>query len=131
MSQENVRVVRAAFEALNRRDLDAVFASTAPEFEIDMSRSVGMERGTYDADQWRAVTRGWFDAWESAQWEVAEYIDVGEHVVTPVTNRLRGRAGIEVQARVTWLWTLRDGLVKRLAIYQEPDEALQAAGLSE
>jgi ketosteroid isomerase-like protein len=131
MSQENVEIVRAAFEALNRRDIDAVFASTAPEFKIDMSRSVGMERGTYDADQWRAVTQGWFDTWESAQWEVGEYIDVGDHVVTPVTNHLRGRAGIEVQARVTWLWTLRDGLVKQAAIYQETHEALEAARLSE
>ena len=131
MSEENVQIVRAVFEALNRGDLDAALATAAPEAEIDMSRAAGMERGIYTADQWRSVAQGFLDTWESAQWEIAEYIDVGEHVVTPVMNRLRGRAGIEVQARVTWLWTLRDGLIKRLAIYQERGEALEAAGLSE
>ena len=131
MSEENVEIVRAAFEALNRRDLDAAFALVAPDCEFDLSRAVGPTTGVLSADQWREVAREWFDTWESAQWEVAEYIDAGEHVITPLTNRLRGRDGIEVQARVTWLWTLRDGLLKRAAIYQEREEALEAAGLSE
>ena len=65
------------------------------------------------------------------QWEIDEYIDAGDHVVAPGTNRLRGRDGVEVQARVTWLFTLRDGTVRRVALYQERAEALEAAGLSE
>ena len=131
MSEENVEIVRAEFDAINRGDLDAAMALVAPGFEVDMSRAVGMVHGTYTADQWRAVLQEFLDAWESAQWEVAEYIDAGEQVVTPVTNRARGRGGVEVQARVAWLWTLRDGAVKRLALYQEREEALEAAGLSE
>jgi len=61
----------------------------------------------------------------------AEYIDAGEHVVMPFTNRLRGRNGVEVQARGTWLCTIRDGLIVRICLYQEVQEALEAAGLSE
>ena len=61
----------------------------------------------------------------------AEYIDAGEHVVMPFTNRLRSRGGIEVQARGTWLCTIRDGLVVRICLYQEVQEALEAAGLRE
>jgi hypothetical protein len=36
-----------------------------------------------------------------------------------------------VQARGTWLWTIRDGLVVRVCLYQELQEALEAAGLRE
>ena len=34
MSQENVEVVRRAYEALNRGDLDGMVADFAPEFEF-------------------------------------------------------------------------------------------------
>lgn len=131
MSLRNVEVIRAGFEALNRRDLDAAFARVAPDCEFDLSRAVGLNQGIYDVEQWRGITREWLGAWESSHWEVHEYIDLGEHVITPVTNRLRGRDGIEVEACVTWLWTLGEGVVKRLAYYPETGPALQAAGRSE
>jgi ketosteroid isomerase-like protein len=51
--------------------------------------------------------------------------------VTPFTNYLRGRDGIEVQARAAFVWTIRDGAVAHLCFYQERHEALEAAGLSE
>jgi len=51
--------------------------------------------------------------------------------VTPVTNYLRGRDGIEVQARVAILWTIQDTKVARACLYQEKQEALEAVGLSE
>jgi ketosteroid isomerase-like protein len=49
----------------------------------------------------------------------------------PFTNRLRGRDGIEVQARGAWLCTIRDGLVARICLYQEVQAARAAAGLRE
>ena len=48
----------------------------------------------------------------------------------PFTNRLRGRDGIEVQARGTWLCTIRDGLIVRICLYQGREEAPEAAALS-
>jgi hypothetical protein len=40
-----------------------------------------------------------------------------------------GACRIELQARGIWLWTIRDGVVVRLCLYQERKEALEAAGL--
>ena len=63
-----------------------------------------------------------------------EFIDAGEHVVMPFTNRLRGRDGIEVQARGTWLCTIRDGLIVRICLYQEvrgSPRSRRAAGVGE
>jgi hypothetical protein len=42
---------------------------------------------------------------------------------------MRGRDGIDVTARFTYLWTLRGGAVIRVTLYQELQQALEAAGL--
>jgi len=64
-----------------------------------------------------------------SQESVHELIEVGEHVVVPWTLRGAGRDGIEVEARSTWLCTIRDGLIVRICLCQEREEALEAAGL--
>jgi ketosteroid isomerase-like protein len=131
MSQENVEIVRAAIDAYNRGDLDAALKDAAPDYEIDMSRAVGIVRGVYSANQMRRIWEGFREAWESDQFGADEFIDAGEHVVTPFTNHLRGRDGIEVTARGVWVWTIRDGAIVRVCLYQEREEALEAAGLRE
>ena len=50
---------------------------------------------------------------------------------TGSTVVLRGRNGIETQARSAWLITIRDGKQTSLTLYQTKQEALEAAGLSE
>ena len=47
----------------------------------------------------------------------------------PFTNVARGRDGIEVQARGIWVWTIRDGSIVRACLFQDRQEALEAAGL--
>ena len=96
-----------------------------------MSRAIGTDRGIYSLDQMRRLNKELLETWETIQVGAEEYIDAGEHVVIPFTNRLRGRDGIEVQARGTWLCTIRDGLIVRICLYQEVQEALKVAGLSE
>jgi ketosteroid isomerase-like protein len=68
---------------------------------------------------------------DSVQIESHEFIEAGEQVVVPWTMHAVGRDGIKVQARVTWAWTVRDGAIERICMYQERHEALEAAGLSD
>ena len=131
MSQENVELIRRQIEALNREDWDAAFKDAAPDAEFDLSRAVGIDRGVYTFRQMRRLIEEFAKAWESVQSGADEFIDAGEHVVAPFTNHLRGRDGIEVQARGAWVWTIRDGAIVRGCLYQEREEALEAAGLSE
>ncbi|MEK6252597.1 MAG: nuclear transport factor 2 family protein [Actinomycetota bacterium] len=131
MSGENVEIVRAGFDAVNRGDVDAAFKDIAPDAEFDQSRAVGFDRGVYNVDQWRRLLEEFSQAWESVRFEADEFIDAGDHVVTPFTNRFLGRDGVEVQARGTWVWTIREGAVVRVCLYQERQEALEAAGLRE
>jgi ketosteroid isomerase-like protein len=133
MSQENgnVEIARNVIEALNRGDVDAALRNAAPDFVLDQTRAIGLDRGSFDLDQVRRLWRDLEDHWESVQLGFDEFIATGEHVVTPFANRLTGRDGVSVEARGTWVWTIRNGLIRRIGLYQERAEALKAAGLSE
>jgi ketosteroid isomerase-like protein len=131
MSQENVEIVRAAIDAYNRGDIDAAFKDVAPDFEYDQTRAVGMDRGMFNLEEFQSLLATFTDSWESFTIGADELIDAGEDVVMPFTNVARGREGIEVQARGIWVWTIRDGSVVRACLFQERQEALEAAGLSE
>jgi ketosteroid isomerase-like protein len=132
MSQENVEIVRGAIDAFNRgEDLNAQFKDPAPDFELDMSRALGPAHSVYRLDQLERAWSEYTEAWESWRMEADELIDAGEHVVLTNTTSTRGRDGIEVTARTTWVWTFREGKIARLCYYQDKAEALEAAGLSE
>jgi ketosteroid isomerase-like protein len=129
MAQENVEIAQAAFAELNRGDFS--FKLAAPDAEVDMSRAVGTDRSVYRRDEFRRLSEDFVNSWESVRYEADEFIDAGEHVMTPWTNHAVGRDGIELKARGIWLWTIRDGVIVRVCLYQDRDEALEAAGLRE
>ena len=132
MSQENVEIVRAAVDAANQGDFDAAFKDAAPDFEWDNSRAIGADnRAVFSLDEAREFFSGVWDLWESAWIEITELIPIGDYVVVPHTAHVRGREGIEAKARTTWLFTIRNGTVERICLYQERQEALEAAGASE
>jgi ketosteroid isomerase-like protein len=129
MSQENVEIVRAAVDAMSRSDIGAVLEHAAPDFELDFSRAMGPTRGVYGIDQMQHFWDDFADQWEHLRVEADEFIEAGEHVVTPLTNHFRGRGGIEVQARPALVWTIRNGAIERVSMYQERQDALEALGL--
>ena len=129
MSQENVEIVRTAIGAFNEGEFDRVLAGFAPEVEVDLSRAIGPIRGVYTLDQTRRVIDELAGTWHSYRIEPVEFIEADEHVVVPWTYHVVGRDGIEVQARSTWAFTIRSGAITRVCMYQERQEALDAAGL--
>jgi ketosteroid isomerase-like protein len=131
ISEQNVEIVRASIDAWNRRDWNAALKDAAPNFTFDFSRSMGPGRGVYSLDQMGEYFRELTEAWESLRLEPGEMVEVGDRVVMPNTLHARGRDGIEVQSRSAWVWTIRDGKVAHLCLYQEREEALEAVGLSE
>jgi ketosteroid isomerase-like protein len=133
MSQENVEVVRAMIDAANRGDWDACIKDAAPGFVWDNSRAIGTDNRVVltSAEETRDFFRQLAEIWESLRIEIDETISIGDHVVVPHTIHIRGRDGIEAQARTTWLFTIHDGKIERVCLYQDKDEALEAAGLRE
>jgi ketosteroid isomerase-like protein len=132
MSEKNVEIVRRGIEAWNRRDLTAVLALWSTDGEIDWSRANGPLKGVYRGHQ--GAKTFWNEFWstfESVEIETHGFTQTGPHVVVPNTAHMRGRDGIEVLARSTFVFTIEKGLQTRLRLFQERDEALEAAGLSE
>ena len=131
MSQENVEIVKAKYDAYNREDWDAAFKDAAPDFELDLSRAVGPWRGVFGFDQARQVMMEMRETWESARLEPHEFIEAGDLVVVPFTMYMQGREGIEVAARLTYVWTIRNGAIERISMYLDKQDALEDLGLSE
>ena len=131
MSRENVEVVRRSIASANAGDWESVFRDAGPNHELDFSRSQGLFGGVYRGEEARRVLIDSTDGWQSVRFEPHEFIEVGEHVVVPWTMHFVGRDGIEVQARNTWTFTIRDGMMVRMCLYQDKQEALKAVGLSE
>jgi len=88
-------------------------------------------RGVFTVDEAGGVLERAVGLWESLWIEINEVVEIGDHVVVPHTMHVRGRDGIEAQARTTWVFTFRNGKMERGCLYQDKQEALKAAGLSE
>jgi ketosteroid isomerase-like protein len=133
MSQENVEIVRRHIETWNRRDLTAWLALYSPDAEIDWSRARGPLKGVYRGRGEReTLWNEFFFTFEEAQIKTPQgFTDAGSEVVVSNTTHFRGREGIEVTASSTWVFTVENGQITRLRLFQEREEALEAAGLRE
>src|SRR5262245_8924940 len=125
MSQENVEIVKAWYDAFNGEDWDAMVKDAAPRFELDRSRSVGPWRGIFGLDQIRRFSDEFRETWESVRQEPHEFIEAGDLVVVPTTAHFKGRGGIELAASATWVWTIRNGAIERMVMYQKMEDALK------
>jgi ketosteroid isomerase-like protein len=71
-------------------------------------------------------------AFEAASAEPERIVESGEQVVAVVRSRLRPRGSSgDIELRTGFLWTFRDGKVVSLRLFDQPEEALEAAGRSE
>jgi ketosteroid isomerase-like protein len=131
VSQENVDLVRREFASANAGDWKSVFRDAAPNWELDGSRTLGLEPGVYRGEEAQRLLIDFLESWQSVRFEPHEFIEVGEHVVVPWTAHFVGRDGVGVQARNTWTFTIRDGMIVRTCIYQDKQDALKAVGLEE
>jgi ketosteroid isomerase-like protein len=134
MSQANVDLVRRFLKRLSDGDLDAALRDVAPDAELDWSDSHAPDGGVYHGPaEWRAWLHGREEGLTELRFDTTEVIDAqSDTVLTVARLQARGRAsGVEVEALGAGLWTLRDGMVTALTLYQTRDEALRAAGLAE
>lgn len=74
----------------------------------------------------------WGEAWASYTAEPDRYIDAGDRVVVELRIRATGGgSGIELERRDAIVFTVDDGLIVRLDYFNDPEQALAAAGLRE
>ena len=143
MSQENVEVVRRAFEIFNcyretdlsRAERDKAFDAfaefaTADFVYVEPSEwpGAGVHEGL---DRYRQVLEGFFEALSQMTAEIEEIFDADDQVVVFVRWRARGTSsGAEWEMEPGQVFTLRDGKIARQEVYLNRAEALEVAGLS-
>lgn len=76
----------------------------------------------------------WRDAlsvFGEVDFEVEELIDAGNQVLAVIREREVGRAsGVPVETTHLAVWTLADGKVTEMQVFDDRRQALEAAGLS-
>jgi ketosteroid isomerase-like protein len=130
MSRANVELVRAAWDAWERRDMDAIFAFYDPEIVWDQARDQVDLSGVYHGHEGiRRFFREWLEPFESFYAHAEEFIDAGEAVVVRVRQGGRGKqSGAKVEMPRYWqVYRLRDGRALRIEVYTDETEALEAA----
>jgi ketosteroid isomerase-like protein len=133
MSEENVEVVRLAYQRVNAGDIDGFLQLCTAAFEFrDVPELPGS--GVFVGHD---AVRGWYaqlvEAFEDLQFEVDQVTDLGGDSIL-LLNRATGRgrgSGATVELTFFSVATLRDGKLVNLVSCGDRDEALEAAGLRE
>ena len=132
MSEQNLEIVRASWDAWARGDTDALLEFYDPEVEWDMSHSYVPDMGVFHGhDGIREFFREWRAFFAEYYAEPEEFVDAGDTVIVRARQGGRGRAStVGVEMPTYWqLYRLRDGRAVRVEIYRDESEALEAAGL--
>jgi len=132
MAEESVETVRRSLDAYARRDVEALRALNDPDVELDWSASLGWLAGVYRGfEEALRFYNDYFEAFDEIVIEPERFIEAGDAVVVPNIARQRGRDGIEVSARSTLVFTLRDRKILGIRLYQSTEQALESVGLAE
>jgi ketosteroid isomerase-like protein len=132
MSQEDVEIVRRANEAFNRGDIEGVLTYYAEDAEFDdLMNAPDLPRVVRGIQGVRQVLMTWVETFDEFRAEIAEYIDLEQHVVCVTDYYGKSREGLTIQLRTGDVVEIRDGKFVRVTIgYESREVALEAVGMS-
>src|SRR5713101_6436034 len=131
MSEQNVEVARAFFEAWNAGDMDAVRELYDPEV-IARTAEGWPEPGPHVG---RDVVMRWFTALRET-WDAdtvgpdGDFVHAADHVAVKYVWRCRGR-GPDLEMRGTIVFTVRNRRILGHEFFWDHAQALHAVGLAE
>jgi ketosteroid isomerase-like protein len=133
MSQENVELVRQAYEAFAAGGVDATALSFAPD-AIHHAFPEWVTQSEYRGpDGLRTLLAEWTDNFDDFEFDVRELRDCGDSVVMlgETVGRIKG-SGVPIRQPVGTVWSdFRDGQIGQSRSFLTWHEALAAVGLSE
>jgi ketosteroid isomerase-like protein len=128
MASAHEITVRAADDAANRRDMDAILAGTHAEVEVHpvLGANLGANvyRGHAGIREW---TKDLWGEWDSFETSVGRVVERGDRLLYPVALSGRGRASAApFEAEIFHVTTMRDGLIVRIEGFSDRDSARRA-----
>ena len=135
MSEENVEVVKAAYEEFASEGLDRFMEHFTDDVEYRVLAGADdlIHGPCHGKDAVRVWLQDWIDMFDGFWMELAELIDAGGATVF-TAERYGGRArlsGVETDSANWTIFTIRDGKIAGGSEYETREQALEAAGLSE
>jgi ketosteroid isomerase-like protein len=125
---EQIDVVRAAFQAYLRGDQPAMMALIDPEIVVTQFPEQVDTRPYHGHDGVREVMADWVGTWDDWSIELLDLRKVGESVVTAVHQRGRGSgSGAAMEADTWFVWRVRAGKIVRWQMFSSEREALDTA----
>jgi len=134
MSEENMEIVRNAFAAYERGDMDAMLRLADEDIVITQVSDVpgipAQQHGHRGVLEAFAV---WPEQWEDFRVELLRIAAApAGKVIATVRNRGRGKqSGVEVDMEFSFVFTIRDAKITEWQLFVREADALEAAGLSE
>jgi ketosteroid isomerase-like protein len=132
MSQENVEIVRRAFDAA-LREWDRTAAERVLDPAVEFHGTIGglreglVSRGL---DELERDHQEELEVWGERRLEAEKFIDRGDRVIVLMHEFRRGKgSGIEVEVDTAVIFDVGNGRVVRIQGYLDPVQALEAAGL--
>jgi ketosteroid isomerase-like protein len=102
-----------------------------PDIEWDTTAAGALGTVAHGAREVASWWADWVQAWQSYVFQIVEYRDLGDWVLTPVDVRARTREGMDVEMRSFQLWGVREGKVAIQRAFLTEREALESAALPE
>ena len=133
MSQENVEIVRNAFDAFTRGDMEGVLRLCDEDILITQPQELPgvsqQQRGHSGVLEAFSI---WPEQWDDYRTEILRMVDSGDYVVVTTQTGGRGkRSRVEVEMEFTLVFSVRNERIVEMQIFMREDQALDAAGLSE
>jgi ketosteroid isomerase-like protein len=129
MSQENVEIVRRAFDDWNRGEVSEMNIRSAYHRDVEFlplrAATEGVYRGVAGIERFIADTHEVFERFELYY----ELLDLGERVLAWGEIHVRARgSGIETDIVTGGVFEFRDGKILRWEDFGSKDKALEAVG---
>ncbi len=118
-------LLRAAYDALGRRDFEALSGLADPGFEMDLTDRV-LNPATYrGAEGLARFVQEVDELWASMDLTVEQVLERDDEALAILRVKLQGRgSGVQLDDRIAQWWTLRDGKLVGMRLYQDVDAAL-------
>jgi ketosteroid isomerase-like protein len=132
VSQENVEIVRRAYDLVTRGDIAGMVEIISPQFELRenvLAPDAAVYHGPEGLTKWLDTS---IDAFREFWFEPERFIERGNWIFVPVHAYGRGKgSGAPFDARYVTAFKVELGKVAFAASYQDLSTALKAVGLEE
>ena len=123
--KDNVEVVREMLEDYLRGDYEAALPAFADDVVVvtSLERYHGQAGVVEEAQRWEGM-------WNDYRFEVENLVDAGNKVILLYHQSGRSKtSGVELVERAGWVYSLREGKIARVEMFQDRELAFRAAGL--